>query len=108
MDEALATAHARQAFDRPSLKARAAAAVAAVVVSATTLGAVLTLYADPGIAVVTARAIEQVVAAPAGATRRLAMTQTVDRRMESDDGPALGPRVQIRTRPCVAERRLCV
>jgi hypothetical protein len=94
---------------RPSLKARAAAAVAAVVVGATTLGGVLALYGDPDVAVVTARASEHegVVAAPAGASLRVATGESFERRMDFDPGPGMGPRSSIRTRRCLSDRRLC-
>ena len=92
-------------FDRASLRVRAAAAVAAVVVSATSLGAVLALYADPGIAISTARAAPR--DGQAAAPQRLAMT-SFDRRMAADPAPGIGPRSLVWTRPCLTDRRLCV
>jgi len=80
--ESAAMARARRAptFDRPSLKVRAAAALVAVVVSATTLGTVLALYGEPDSAVLIARAAEPV----------------------GEDEP-VGPRSHIPTRPCVTK-----
>jgi hypothetical protein len=82
---AMARACRAPTFHRSSLKVRAAAALAAVVVSSTTLGTVLALYGEPDSAVLIARAAEPV----------------------GEDEPA-GLRSHIPTRPlCVANLSLC-
>ena len=75
---AMARARRAPAFRRPSVQVRAVAAVAAVLVSATTLGTVLALYGEPDSAVLIARA-----AAPV------------------DDFDPLDPGSSIPTLPCV-------
>ena len=77
---AMARACRAPTFHRPSLKVRAVAAMVAVVVSSTTLAAVLALYGEPDSAVLIARAAEPV----------------------GEDEP-IGPRSHIPTRPCVAK-----
>jgi hypothetical protein len=83
--ERAAMARVRRAstFHRRSLKVRAAAALAAVVVSSTALGTVLAIYGTPDSAVLIAVAAEPV-----------------------DDVDPLGPRSHI-PRPCVAKPWLC-
>lgn len=81
---AMARACRTLTFHRPSLRVRAAAAVVAVVVSSTMMGALVTLYGDPDIAVLTARAAE-----PEG------------------QFAAMGPRSHIPTRPCLTNSRRC-
>ncbi len=97
--ESAAWVHARQApaFRLSSFRARAAAAVTAVFVSATTLGAVLALYGTPDSAAIMAHAVP---------VERLALA-AIDRRMESVSAPTSGPRSHIPTRPCLASPRQC-
>ena len=77
---AMARACRTPAFRRPSLKVRAATALVAVVLSSTTLGAVMALYGNPDGTVLMASAVEPV-----------------------DEGEPLGPRSHIPTRPCVTK-----
>ena len=82
---AMARAGRAPTFRRPSLKARVAAALVAVVASSTTLGTVTALYGNPDSAVLIARAAEPV----------------------GEDEP-MGPRSHLPTRPgCVANLSLC-
>ena len=82
---AMARACRAPTFHRPSRKVRAVAAMVAVVISSTTLAAVLALYGEPDGAVLIARAAEPV----------------------GEDEP-MGPRSHLPTRPgCVANLSLC-
>ena len=81
---AMVRASRAPSFRRPSLKVRAAVALAAVVVSSTTLGTVLALYGEPDSAVLVARASEP-----------------------ADDIEPVDPRSHIPTRPCLANWFLC-
>ena len=81
---AMARACRTPAFRRSSLKVRAATALAAVVLSSTTLGAVMALYGVPDGATLVARTAE-----PEG------------------DVEALGPRSQVPARPCLTKPWLC-
>ena len=81
---AMARACRAPAFHRPSLKVRAAAALAAVVVSSTMLGTVLALYGNPDSAVLIAVAAEP----------------------ESEVEP-MGPPSHTPTRPCAAKPWRC-
>ena len=82
---AMARAGRAPTFHRPSLKVRAVAAVVAVIVSSTTLAAVLALYGEPDSVVLVARAAEPV----------------------GEDEPT-GPRSHLPTRPgCVANLSPC-